>query len=227
MKTLWKTIPLALALGFAAAAQGAGTLIIIDFDDADKWTAGSGGITSYQSDHSYADHGFVFTGGPALRDPETAIVDGFSSALDVYGWRLRNAAVTWTATYTLALQAGESFGSFGFDARRWDDSPSPAYTVEYSFNGGTDWTVASSIGSSGVLDNAAFGDSSDWSTFEQLVTGPDGLAANQFVVRLSATTGERVMVDNFSYEVVPEPSTYAALAGLLALGLVIARRRRA
>jgi hypothetical protein len=77
------------------------------------------------------------------------------------------------------------------------------------------------------LDNAAFGDSSDWSSFSQTISSPTELAANQFVVRFSATGGERIMIDNFSVvTAVPEPSTYAALLGALALGVVMWRRRR-
>jgi hypothetical protein len=215
---------LALALGAASAASGA-FVTTVDFDTDANWTAGSGGITSYQSDHTYVESNLTFTGGPALRQT-TAAQDGFAGSLGTYSWRLRDATVTWTATYTAALAPEESFSSFGFDARRWDGNPSPAYTVEYSFDGGSNWTTASSIGTSGVLDNAAFGDSSDWSSFSQTVSSSTGLAANQFVVRFSATGGERIMVDNFTVTAVPEPSTYAALAGLLALGLVMARRRR-
>jgi hypothetical protein len=47
----------------------------------------------------------------------------------------------------------------------------------------------------------------------------------------SGYTGEGYVVDNLRYAdgitVIPEPSTYAALVGLLALGLVIGRRRSA
>jgi len=130
--------------------------------------------------------------------------------------------VTWTATYTQALAPTDKFSAFGFDARRWDGSPSPAYTVEYSFNGGTNWTTAINIGTSGVLDNAAFGNSSDWSSFNQTLSSPTGLVANQMVVRFSATGGERIMVDNFTATVIPEPATWALL-GLGAMAVIIRR----
>lgn len=208
-------------IGLAAAASlTGGQAVVINFDNASNWTAGSASITSYASDHTYSESNWLFTGGPALRNT-TAAQDGFAGALGTYSWRLRDAAVTWTATYTSALSSGE-YTSFGFDARRWDGSPSPAYTVEYSFNGGSSWTTASSIGTSGVLDNAAFGNSSNWSSFSQSISH-GALAANQFVVRFSATGGERIMVDNFT--AVPEPTTWA-LIGLGSLAMVWTIRRR-
>lgn len=212
------------AVAAVGAAQGQVT-ITVDFDTDTNWTQGSGNLTSYQSDHQYAESNITFTGGPALRNG-TADQDGFPGALGTYSWRLRDTAVTWTATYTANLAANEKFSSFGFDARRWDGNPSPALTVEYSFDGGSNWTTATSIGNSGVLDNAAFGGSSDWSSFSQTISSPVALGANQFVVRFSAPGGERIMVDNFTVSTVPEPSTYAAMVGLLALGAVMWRRRR-
>ncbi|KAF5034296.1 hypothetical protein DSECCO2_597680 [anaerobic digester metagenome] len=186
--------------------------LLIDFDTDGNWTAGAVALGSYASDHVYNENNWTFTGGPALRNGTTA-QDGFAGALGTYSWRLQNnITVSWSATYVSALNSNQSFTGFGFDARRWDNSPSPAVTVEYSLNGGTTWTIASSMGSSGILDNAAFGNSSDWSTFAQTFSSSSGLAANQFVVRLTATTGERIMIDNFTYaiatETIPVTSTY-------------------
>jgi hypothetical protein len=181
---------------------------IIDFDTDGNWT-GSGSLTSYSSDHIYTENNWTFTGGPALRNG-IAAQDGYTGALGTYSWRLRDASVTWTATYTATLNANQNFTGFGFDARRWDDDPSPAYTVDYSVDGGSNWTTATSIGTSGVLDNAAFGNSSDWSTFSQTISSPSGLAANHLVVRLSATGGERIMVDNFTYEITTTESPIAS-----------------
>lgn len=210
----------------AMLAVGAQAAMSVNFDTDGNWTAGAGGITSYQSDHVYAESGWTFTGGPALRQATTT-QDGFDGALGTYAWRLRDAAVTWTATYTQALDAGDSFSAFGFDARRWDGTPSPAYLVEYSVNGGSTFATATSIGTSGVLDNAAFGSTSDWSTFSQSLTSPTGLAANQFVVRLSATGGERIMVDNFTATVsaIPEPGTLSIL-GAFGVAMAVRMRRR-
>lgn len=217
-----------LAVAGATSAFGQQT-ILVDFDTASKWAAGGGALNAYQTNHVYTDSDVLFTGGPAMRNGTTA-QDSAPGAVGSYSWRLRDGAeVDFAATYTADLAANEYFSGFSFDARRWDGSPSPAYTVSYSFDGGATWTTATSVGSSGVLNNAAFDNSSEWKSFSQSVMSSVGLAANQFVVRFSATGGERIMIDNFGLttEVIPEPSAFAALAGVGALGLCALRRRRA
>jgi len=184
----------------------------INFDDDSKWVAGSASLTSYASDHQYSDKNWIFTGGPGLRNT-TSAQDGFPGALGTYSWRLHtNTTVNWTATYTENLATNQNFTGFGFSARRWDNNPSPAYTVSYSTDGGDNWTTATDIGSNGVLDNSAFGNSSDWKMFFQRIdTLLTGLEANKFIVKFSATTGERIMVDNFTYEITteaPDSTTY-------------------
>ncbi|HPX34156.1 MAG TPA: T9SS type A sorting domain-containing protein [Bacteroidales bacterium] len=184
----------------------------INFDDNSKWVAGSVSLTSYASDHKYSDKNWIFTGGPGLRNT-TSAQDGFPGALGTYSWRLHtNTTVNWTATYTENLATNQNFTGFGFSARRWDNDPSPAYTVSYSTDGGNKWTTATDIGSNGVLDNSAFGNSSDWKMFFQTIdTLLTGLEANKFIVKFSATTGERIMVDNFTYEITteaPDSTTY-------------------
>lgn len=195
---------------FAAQAQ---TTILVDFDTAGNWSS-SGSLTSYQTYHSYAESGWSFTGGPALRQTTTA-QDGVAGALGTYAWRLRDAAVTWTAIHTAALEPGEYFSAFGFDARRWDGTPSPAYTVDYSFNGGTTWSNFTTI------NNTALGNASSWKTFTNAVVSATGLAANQFVVRFSASSGERIMVDNFFSETRMEESG-AAVQDVLGFDAVAA-----
>ncbi|XZE52631.1 PEP-CTERM sorting domain-containing protein [Planctomycetaceae bacterium SH139] len=218
MKSHFLGIRAVLFAAFAAAllVPQAQASVVVDFDDDAKWVAGSGSITSYQIDHVYADQGLVFTGGPALRQGNGA-QDGVAGALGAFSWRLRNGtAVNWTATYadTTAL---DTISRFSFDVRRWDGNPSPEYSVEYSVNGGVDFTNV------GLIDNAFLGDSSDWTTFSHdfgLTTFADG----DFVVQLSATTGERIMVDNFRLTAVPEPGSLAVLG--IGCGLVAWRRRR-
>jgi len=181
------------AVLLAAHAHAATTLI--NFDTAGNWIpSSSGALTSYWTDHIYAESGWRFTGGPALRNTTTA-QDGYPGAQGSYAWRLRDATVTWTATYTNALQANAFFSGFGFDVRRWDGSPSPAYAVDYSFNGGATWSPFMTVNNT-TLDSV-----SAWKTFSHAVTSAMGLAANQFVIRFSATGGERIMVDNFTAEI--------------------------
>lgn len=208
-------LALLVCCAFASAAQGA---IVVDFDDAGKWTAGSGGITSYQTNHVYSDQGLVFTGGPALRNGN-AVQDGFAGALGTFSWRLRDAAtVSFTATYADTSVAGGQVSGFGFDVRRWDGAPSPAYSIAYSTNGGADFTLVDTI------DNDFLGNTSNWFSFSHSFSTVN-VADGDFIVRLSATGGERIMFDNFSLAVtaVPEPTSLAVLG--IAAGVVAVRRR--
>jgi hypothetical protein len=98
---------------------------VIDFDNDTQWTEGSGSLSSNQTNHSYSDQNWQFTGGPALRNTNT-VQDGFPLALGMYSWRLADATdMTWTATY----QGDEVITSFGFDIRRWSQSPEVNYSI--------------------------------------------------------------------------------------------------
>lgn len=205
---LWDCIAggaIALVIG-----SGVATASVIDFDTASNWT-GSGSLTSYNSGHVYEEQDWTFTGGPALRQGTTA-QDGFAGALGTYSWRLQNVAVTWTATYDLA----GSLSQFGFDVRRWDGSPSPSVAVAYSTDGGS--TYSSSVV---TINNTYLGDSSDWTTFSYDLPTPATFSAGDFIVQLSSTGGERIMLDNFSFTV-PEPASLM----LVSCGLVAMLGRR-
>lgn len=158
---------------------------VVDFDDASKWTSGSGSITSYASDHSYVDGLFSATGGPALRNTN-GTQDGFPGALGTYSWRLRNVTdVDWRIT----ISAG-GVGDFSMAIRRWDGNPSPDFTLDYSLDGGATWTFISTI------DNAALNNSSDWTT----INGSINNAANNILIRLTSNSaGERIMIDDFTW----------------------------
>lgn len=156
---------------------------VIDFDDSSKWTAGSASLTSYMTDHTYVDGLFSATGGPALRNTNSD-QDGFPGALGTYSWRLRNEDnVVWTIT----ISAG-GVSDFNMAIRRWDGSPSPDYTLDYSVDGGTNWTFISTI------DNAALNNSSDWTT----INGSINSDASDILIRISSNSaGERIMIDDF------------------------------
>jgi len=154
----------------------------INFDDAAKWTAGSSALTSYATNHTYVDGVFSATGGPALRNT-TAAQDGYAGALGTYSWRLTNAAASWIIT----ISSG-GVSTFSVKIRRWDSSPSPAYTLDYSVNDGTDWTNVATINNTS-LDNL-----SDWKTFNGTINN----ASTNIKIRLNSSgSTERIMVDDF------------------------------
>ncbi len=166
---------------------------VINFDDVAGWTQGSAAITSYAANHQYAGTNWTFTGGQALRNT-TADTDGFPGALGTYSWRLRDVAdVDWRATY----QGGGAVTEFGFKARRWDGSPTPNYGVTYSTDGGATWSA------SGIdITNTTLNNASDWIAFRAFIPTPLAVAPGQFQVRISSTTiGERIMIDDFQFDV--------------------------
>jgi len=191
-------------LGAAPICEPIPTLTIINFDDGTKWTAGAAAIGSYASNHTYVQSDWSFTGGPALRNPTTA-QDGFPGALDVYAWRLRDVATTdWRATYN----GTATLTQFGLDVRRWDGSPSPAFAVSFSTDGGSTFSATVLTINNTFLDN-----SSAWKTYSYVIPAPAQYAPGNLIVRVAATgTTERIMIDNFSFDT-------GAVACALGLGL--------
>ncbi|MCD8483288.1 MAG: PEP-CTERM sorting domain-containing protein [Verrucomicrobia bacterium] len=51
-------------------------------------------------------------------------------------------------------------------------------------------------------------------------------AVNADAFRMYSINGSNVEIDNISLTAIPEPSTYAAIFGALALGFIVLRRRR-
>lgn len=104
----------------------------------------------------------------------------------------------------------------------------------------TTWTIDYGIGASpsSFTSLGSYSDPGVWGTTPISITGSSlaGLSNQSNVwirfVALTATTAggtrDTVAIDNFTinYSAIPEPSTYAALAGVLALGGVMWHRRR-
>ena len=180
MKKLFFLFTLSLLLVSVAWGQ-----TIVNFDDAEKWTAGSASITSYAQDHIYTDGVFSATGGPALRNT-TSDWDGYSGALGSYSWRLKNEEpVDWRITI-----ASGGVSTFSMAIRRWDADPSPAFDLEYSTDGGSLWVPVSAI------NNTSLDNSSDWKTFNGNINSSNP----NILIRLVATgTTERIMIDDFTW----------------------------
>lgn len=175
-----------LLLGFItlnAFSQGS-----INFDDSAKWTQGALAFTSY-SNHSYTDGVFTATCVDVVRNT-TPVQDGFAGAFGTYSLRMQNDAST---EVNITIASG-GVGNFSFKARRWDSSPAVDFNVEYSTNGGTNWTLSSVINSTVTID-------SDWKN----ILGTINSANTNILIRIkSNTAGERLMIDDFSWTL---PST--------------------
>lgn len=195
-------------------AQTAHGWTVITFDDPDLWTAGSGALSSYQDDHLYAESGWVFSGGPALRQT-TSQAGGGAGAQGVYAWRLRDEAGTvWRAEWN-----GEaSLASVRFDVRSWNDEDSFVWVVRTYLGG-----VGQAAGE-WLIDRERLGAGVEWHTMEIAVDGVTG--ADGLLIEFERLSGERLLVDNFAFVAVPEAAHLALLFGSCVLLISIVRRRK-
>lgn len=155
----------------------------INFDEPTNWVQGAAIFTSY-SDHGYNDGVFSAIGASVIRN-STAVTDGFPGANGTYSFRLNQ---TGTTSLTMTIASG-GVGNFSFAVRRWDGAPATNFTVEYSTNGGTDWTFSSTI-------DAAVTTDSDWKTVNGVINSSN--TNIQIRIRSNGTT-ERIMVDDFAW----------------------------
>lgn len=90
-------------------------------------------------------------------------------------------------------------------------------------------TVTSDGGSLGDLfsESIIFSAISEYTTFDRTFTATDTSSTLRFLETSTNTSMKDPFLDDVSVSVVPEPGTYALLAGLTGLAFVIVRRRRA
>lgn len=133
--------------------------------------------------------------------------------------------------YALMLGASNS----GFNVRSEDDSQafnsvstgdSSDVVLRMSWNASTQ-ILATSYSLDGTTFNSVsnFNPISDWASATTSNGFNFGLFGNSNLTSGNIVSGS-VYADNFSISAVPEPSTYAAIAGLGALGLAFWRKRR-
>jgi len=143
-------------------------------------------------------------------------------------------AITFRVASTSNMGAGTNTSFFvdrslqGFALDTW-------HTVTMIFNGGAspmnyDTTGLTDTGGLGGLGTVAAGEAhlfADGNLFKNDQAAVSGAVTYAgFVAFRSPTTPMIFEMDNFTVSAVPEPSTFALLAGLGAIGLVIYRRRR-
>src|SRR5690606_3483541 len=173
----------------------------VNFDTDENWTA-DGSITSY-GDHSYEEGLLHLQLTNGLRNTSSA-QDGFPGALGTYSARLQNNSSA-EALFTIA---SGGVGEFSFQVRRWDGSPVPDYTVEYSTNG-TDWIPSSNINGT-LLTN------SDWKTYGPIAINSSN---SNIQIRIKNTgSTERIMIDDFTWTESGSP-TQTATPEITATGI--------
>ena len=158
------------------------TTTTINFDTAANWTTLGSGYSS----QVYSEGLFSFTSNSTLRET-SGTQDGFDRTyLDSqYSVRLRNNA---TSSLTFNIASG-GVDTFSVQVRRWDGSPSPDFSLEYSIDG-TTWTNVATI------NNTTLSDSSDYTLFSGTINNINDNIQIRFI---SNGTTERIMVDEFTW----------------------------
>lgn len=178
-----KKILLGLVITFFSSMNFGQTTI--DFDTASNWIQGTVSLGSYGTDHSYVQGDFSCVAWPALRNTTTP-QGSFPGAFGAYSWRLKNVdTAQWVCTI-----ANGGVSAFSVEARAWDNSPSPDFTIESSIDLGNNWDSITTI------NNNSLGNDDNWSTFNGVINS----ANSNIMIRIKANgTTERIMIDNFTW----------------------------
>jgi hypothetical protein len=171
-----------------------------NFDVAANW---SGTAPSTYGNKTYFRSGSpaTFAATNSIRQAVGALQDGFPGTRggSTHSWRQQDAANNWTATI-----ATGGVGTFSVWVRRWDDTPDPIYVCEYSTNNGGSWTTVQTI------NNAWLG-SSDWKQVSGTINTSNAAGtADDIIIRIIRTSGERIMIDDFSMTTYPLVTTCTA-----------------
>ena len=146
-----------------------------------------------------------FSGNNAL------LLDGFSAA--------------YPGSVVFAVNAGSTFDSWSFSyAAGVGGSSSDGVTLNwsYSFTGGSDYVSLSGDSVSGSDEGNSYSGFADSTAASDIYLKLDITGLNS----ANAFGDEYVLIDNFAVYAVPEPSTYAAIAGAFALAFAAYRRRK-
>ena len=159
-----------------------------NFDVDGNWSSPGGNLGSYTSQTYTNDasdpSGDSFSTNDGLR--ETQYTNSGS-----YAFRLDDADSDGDDNY-LMYECSETVTEFSIYAARWDNSPSPSVTVEYSTDSGTSWTSLGTITGSDFSDDKVY----KQFTYSSLNISPE--SGKTLQIRFRTTAGERMLYDDFS-----------------------------
>jgi hypothetical protein len=191
-----------------ATALSAQAVVISDFSAAPAGDQFSGGLGSWTNgvDQFTTAAGILTVGPVSGGNPDNS---GYFSYADLNGSVVFDATGMTQLTVVARLDSGNA--AQGFIINLYDSGGNGALTATF---GTTNYTLGS-FGSwtETLIAHTEAGDISDIQYFGIAGSGTGAVF--------------RISFDNISLAAIPEPSTYAAIAGALALGFVALRRRRA
>ncbi|CAA6677630.1 MULTISPECIES: PEP-CTERM sorting domain-containing protein [unclassified Lentimonas] len=209
MSTLTKSLFIAVSfLGAGTLAQAAPTIVLNDGFEA--------------SDASLDANGWTETGGAW-----NLSTSGFGNP-DNYAWSGSGVSATISKDTTYVIQSDDQF-DLSFDLRRLENNNTLIGTLTASlfYNAGAGDVV---LGSAQYIRDDYSNVWSEDVTVPTIVGTASSVGENlqvSFSFSGGNTTNARFGIDNVKIEAIPEPGTYALLAGMLALTSVMIRRRRA
>lgn len=206
MNTKQKLLSLALAAGFVGAANGQIALYVFGPNASDS--AGTANMAA--TDMTVAGTATSF-------DPDTNFGSDFVN--EPYArlngnWTGVSASAGGWATFTLTPDPG-----FQLDVT--------TFTFEVSATGAGPDTIAAQVGGT-LYDNLQTSFQDTNATFVSVAVNDTFTAATEFrIIGYAGGTGN-MDIDTLTVNgsVIPEPEMFGALAGFLALGLAVTRRRR-
>ncbi len=173
---------------------------VINFDDASKWTQGSGPFDTYQNDHKYNDqingYDVEFTGDLVLRE-NAGTEDGFPATHNnsAYSWNLKEGAATSLTATVYATQ----ISGFSFYMRQQDGTPAPKYVVQLFIPESDIWEVIAIL----TPDNF-FGNDSDWKLYSntRTLTVPESVGKISIMITPWGYLGpvDGVFIDDFAFD---------------------------
>ena len=200
---------LTLALSFLASTLTAQTLIDMDFstDTTSDWTPVASATNTSEASISWN-----ATGGTS------------GGALEISGENLDGAggrAFIFMANVPVSPFNGQDL-TFSFDIK--------SNSVVGS---GVHFESHDPVSPTQIFDMQAKGmNDSTWTTFTANISGAAAAGKSNFQIQFNLAAGAfegaggTILVDNIKLTQVPEPSTYAAIAGLLVLGFAVVKRRK-
>lgn len=147
---------------------------------------------------------------------------------------LGDAAITFANTASPLLATNNvsvvSFAATGGGTRYFDAGVGSTSNTGVTWSSGATYQVNLQVDFAQMKQTLSILDSGGASLWSSAPTTISNIGTNDYAVYLGtySSAGSSAYYDNVSYTTtaVPEPSTYAALAGVIALGFVGWRRRR-